>query len=84
MRTLHDYQKEVEEFESGHCPARFSGQDGALKLLIHEMCSAPWQTREERNKAQVLVIRLDTLRVSSASLTRCAESVGCTEAGVRI
>jgi hypothetical protein len=76
MRTLHDYQKEVEEFENGNCPARFCGRDGALELLILEMCLAPWGTLEEQNRAQVLVVRLDILRLSSVSEARCAASVG--------
>src|SRR5262245_50126188 len=48
----------IEELEQGQYPPCFPDRTKASQTLVDEICGAPWQTAEERDKAQGLVIRL--------------------------
>jgi hypothetical protein len=59
MLTLTDYSHAIEEIEKGNGP--HTDRELALKRLVHEICGHAWDTGEERERAQVLVIRLERL-----------------------
>ena len=62
MLTLADYRQTIEEIEKGDGPPADLDRDLALRSLVHEICGRPWDTAEEQEKAQCLVIRLERLR----------------------
>jgi hypothetical protein len=61
MLTLTDYSHAIEQIEIGKGETDLD-RDLALRSLVHEICGRPWDTAEERERAQVLVIRLERLR----------------------
>lgn len=55
---LPHFTRLVEGIERGHHPPCFADRTEAIQALVGEICIAPWQTAEERDKAQGLVNRL--------------------------
>jgi hypothetical protein len=67
MFTFDQVKRAVEEMEQGKFPPPdISNSDriAAIKSLLDQVCSAPWTTAEEREKAQGLVSRLERLKYS--------------------
>jgi len=62
MPTLAEYSRFVEDLEHGHYPACFQDSGAAINHLVSDICTAPWETAAERDKAQGLVARLERLR----------------------
>jgi hypothetical protein len=57
LDLLSRLRRAVEQIEHQQCPRR--AED--VKALVGEICTAPWRTAEEREKAQGLVARLERL-----------------------
>ncbi len=55
MRALQDYEKLVQELENGPKDTQ------RIQALVQEICSTPWSSGEERQRAQGLVLRLERL-----------------------
>ena len=49
----------VQELEAGMVPAGFADRFSAARSLIEQFCNVPWQSKDEREQAQVLVLRLE-------------------------
>ncbi len=67
MSTFDRLKRGVEEMELGQFPPpSISNSDRitAIKSRVDQVCSAPWTTAEERDKAQGLVARLERLKYS--------------------
>ena len=62
MTTFEKLTRDVEELEKGRLPAQFPKRAAAIKALVDEICGFPWQSAEEREKAQGLVHRLERMR----------------------
>jgi hypothetical protein len=73
MSTFDHFSQLVEEVEGGRLPARFSDRASAIKALVGEICGAPWESGEERERAQGLVLRLERMKWAD-------EAPGCSSA----
>ncbi len=62
MSLLAKFTKLVEQMEKGSCPPAYPDRNTAFKGFVDEICSAPWQTAAEREKAQGLIARLLRLK----------------------
>jgi hypothetical protein len=56
--TLDEYDLVVEDLEAGRVPAGFTDLVEAASSLCARLCKAPWNPGEERERAQVLALRL--------------------------
>ncbi len=68
MRTLTDCIHAVEQIENGGSNHMPPDRDRALRSLVHEICGRPWDSPEEREHAQSLVIRLELLRLRGTKM----------------
>ncbi len=59
---LAKYTALVAEVESGNFPPCLKDRTAAVKRLVDDICSAPWESAERREAAQKLVARLERLR----------------------
>jgi hypothetical protein len=59
--TLDGYGRFVEELERGRYPLSLDDQAAAASNLVRQLCAGPWETAEERTRAQHLVHRLEHL-----------------------
>lgn len=59
---LPHFTRLVAAMEKGQYPPSFPDHAKAIQALVGEICIAPWQTAEDRNKAQGLVLRLTRLK----------------------
>jgi hypothetical protein len=64
MPTLAEFRQLVEDMEKGQHPARFPDRATAINALVDEICGVPWNSVEEREKAQGLIRRLEKLKWS--------------------
>jgi len=55
---LGDFEGHAAEIEAGRFPACFPDREAAAAFLIDLVCSTPWETPEERSRAQSLVRRI--------------------------
>lgn len=66
LTTLADFERAIEQLKNGH-PSGTPNLAKAADLLIDQICSAPWKTHDEREKAQALVARLCRIRFGNDS-----------------
>jgi hypothetical protein len=74
---LKQFTVAVEVLERGQYPPNLSDRARAAQTLIDEICTTPWRTAGERERAQSLVHRLSNVQQrpgASAAATKTAAS----------